>query len=578
MTATDIVDALEEVALLLELGGENHFKVRAYSNAARVVSYSPESLPDLVNKALAGEIKGIGPAIAEAVAELFHKGRYHYLEQLRDSFPKGVLEMLNIPGLGAKKVKVLYEELEIDSISKLETACRKNEISELKGFGLKTEQNILAGIQRIKSFSGQFLYSEAIPQAQALLDYLKQSKFCKEAFIAGSLRRGKEVVKDIDVLAVSTAPTKLMTHFINYPLADSVSSNGETKSSIILESGIAVDLRVVAKDEISSALLHFTGSKDHNTELRSIAQAQGYKLNEYGLHKGIKKVKTGSEEDIYKKLGLAFIPPELRESMGECAHAEKFSKAKKQFDDLLEEKDIKGILHAHCTYSDGKNSLEEMALATKELGYEYLGITDHSQSAAYAGGLKPAEILKQFKEIDKLNKKLAPFKIFKGIESDILGDGSLDYSEEILEQFDFVIASVHSRFKMTEEEMTARIITAIENPYTTILGHSSGRLLLRREPYKIDTQKILKAAAENNVVVEINANPQRLDLDWRYHKRAIELGVKLAICPDAHSIAGLLHVKFGIAVARKGWVTKENILNCLSLKDLEKFLDAKKTR
>lgn len=578
MTATDIVDALEEVALLLELGGENHFKVRAYSNAARVVSYSPESLPDLVNKALAGEIKGIGPAIAEAVAELFHKGRYHYLEQLRDSFPKGVLEMLNIPGLGAKKVKTLYEELNIDSISKLEHACKKHQISELKGFGEKTEQNILAGIQRIHSFSGQFLYSEAIPQADALLKYLQQSKFCNTAFIAGSLRRGKEIVKDIDLLAVSKTPAKLMTHFINYPLADSVSSNGETKSSIILESGIAVDLRVVAEDEINSALLHFTGSKDHNTELRGIAQAQGYKLNEYGLHKGTKKIKTNSEEDIYKKLGLSFVPPELRESMGECAQAEKLFKTKKQFEKLLEVKDLKGILHTHSTYSDGKNSLEEMAVATKELGFEYLGITDHSQSAAYAGGLKSAEVLKQFKEIDKLNKKLAPFKILKGIESDILGDGSLDYPEEILKQFDFVIASIHSRFKMTEEEMTKRIITAIENPYTTILGHSSGRLLLRREPYQIDIQKMLKAAAKNNVVVEINADPLRLDLDWRYHKKAIELGVKLAICPDAHSIAGLSHIKYGVAVARKGWVTKKNILNCLSLKELEEFLNAKKKR
>ena len=565
MNTQEIASVLSEVAVLLELRGENQFRVRAFQNAVRVLETTQKDAGAFVDEVKGGSVKGIGPALQEAIGTLYDTGELPLVDELKDGLPDGLFEILKVPGLGAKKVRKLYEALNIDSIESLKQACLNEEVSELKGFAKKTEQNILQGIEHIEKFSGQFLYSEAKAYADSLIEHLEDSGLTEEISIAGSLRRKKEIVKDVDILASSKKPKELMEAFVSYPLTNSVTSKGDTKSAIILDSGLSVDLRVVSKKEFPTALQHFTGSKEHNTELRSISKKKGYKLNEYGLFEGEKALPIKDEAAIYKKLGLKFTEPELRENTGELG------KDNKKLPELVTSKDIKGILHAHSTYSDGKNTLREMAEACIEQGYEYLGITDHSQSAAYAGGLKPDRIKKQHAEIDKLNKELAPFKILKGIESDILKDGALDYTDKVLNSFDFIIASVHSRFSLGKEEMTERIIKAVSNPHTSILGHLTGRLLLERDSYEIDLEAVLEACAENNVAVEINAAPKRLELDWRYHKRAKELGIKIPICPDAHSIDAISYTDYGVGVARKGWLEKEDVLNTLSLSEIEEY-------
>ncbi len=576
MTSSEIADNLEEIATLLELQGANVFRIRAFNNAARVVRSVEIELSDFVEEASAGKVKGIGPAISENIQVLFNEGELPFLDELRDSFPEGLLELLNIPGLGAKKVKKLYEELEIESLSDLEEACKNEKLSDLKGFSSKTETNILESIERYRKFSSQFLYRTALEKSKEILEYLSKSKLTGKVELAGSLRRNKEVVKDIDIIATSRSPVKLMEKFTSYPSVEKIVAEGETKSSVIIEDGLGVDLRVVSEEEFAAAILHFTGSKEHNTRLRSIAIKKGLKLNEYGLFKDDTALSLDSEEAIYKELGLAWVPPELREDRSEIEEAQRLLKKKSTFARLIEVDDIKGILHAHSTYSDGKHTLEQMALAAKDLGFEYLGITDHSQTAAYAGGLKPAAVKKQHKEIDELNKKLAPFKILKGIESDILADGSLDYNEKVLESFDFIIASVHSQFNLDESAMTKRFINAIKNPYTTIIGHPTGRLLLKREAYALNIPEILSAAKEYGVSIELNANPRRLDLDWRYLSQARKLGISIPINPDAHSIEGMQNIAYGVKVARKGGLTKDESLCCMNLNSLEKFLDARR--
>jgi len=565
------VKALEETAALLELSGANPFKIRAFDNGARILKSSELGLERFYEQAVNKKVKGFGPGLTSALEELLEDGVFGELEDLREQFPDTLLELLKIPGLGAKKVKVLYNEKSIGSLEELEAACKAEEIATLKGFGKKTQDKILQGLDYIKKFRGRNLLSKAMTNAEALLSYLKESKHASKLELAGSLRRKKETIKDIDILAISKEPTELMEHFVQYPLIATVSAHGETKSSIVLEDGIAVDLRVMDEKEFPAALCYFTGSKEFNTKLRGIAQRKELKLNEYGLYKGSKRLKAESEEAILNRLGLSFVPPELREDLGEIELAQKFFESKEKFPTLIELSDIKGILHAHSTYSDGQNTLREMAVATKALGYEYLGITDHSQTASYAGGLKPAQIKKQHEEIDSLNEELAPFKIFKGIESDILNDGSLDYSEKVLASFDFIIASVHSNLSMEEKLMTERICNAVRNPFTTILGHVTGRLLLRREAYAVDVEAVIEAAAETKTAIEINANPYRLDLDWKYHRKAKLLGISLPVNPDAHSIEGLEDVRYGAGVARKGMLENKDVLNTKTRAQLEKY-------
>jgi DNA polymerase (family 10) len=566
MDKKTVIDILNEIGLLLELKGENPFKSRAYYNAARTIEVLDDDIEKLIKEDRLKDIKGIGDALNKKLTELVTTGRLEYYDNLKASIPEGLFEMLKIPGLGPKKIKTLYDKLDIKTVGELEYACIENRLVELPGFGEKTQKKILEGIQFIKQFNGKHLFMDAYLEASSLKQYLMDSGLTIRCEIAGSLRRRKEIVKDIDILATCDNPEKLMDVFTKYEGIRDIAAKGETKTSIILKSGINVDLRVVKDEEYPYALHHFTGSKEHNTAMRHRARQMGIKMNEYGLFKGDLLIKCRDEEEIFNNLNLSYIPPELRENMGEIEAAEKGL-----LPVLIEEKDIKGVFHVHTIYSDGANTLSEMVNAARDRGYKIIGITDHSKSAFYANGLKEEDILRQLDEIDELNHKYADIKILKGIESDILRDGSLDYDEDILKRFDFVIASVHSSFKMSKDDMTERIIKAIKNRYTKIIGHLTGRLLLARDGYDLDVYKVIDSAAEYGKIIEINASPYRLDMDWRYIKYAKEKGVKFAICPDAHRIEGLDDIKYGISIARKGWLEAKDVINTYDFDALNKI-------
>mgnify|MGYP001434267792 CR=1 FL=1 len=563
-----VINILNEIGLLLELKGENPFKSRAYYNAARTIEVLDDDIEKLIKEDRLKDLKGIGEALNKKLTELITTGRLEYYENLKASIPEGLIEMLKIPGLGPKKIKTLHDKLDIKTVGELEYACIENRLVELPGFGEKTQKKILEGIQFIKQFSGKHLFMDAYLDATLLKQYLIDSGLIIRCEIAGSLRRREEIVKDIDILATTESPEKLMDVFTKYEGIRDIVAKGETKTSITLKSGINVDLRVVKDEEYPYALHHFTGSKEHNTAMRHRARQMGIKMNEYGLFKGDLLIKCRDEEEIFNNLNLSYIPPELRENMGEIEAAEKGL-----LPVLIDEKDIKGVFHVHTIYSDGANTLSEMVNAARDRGYKIIGITDHSKSAFYANGLKEEDILRQLDEIDELNHKYADIKILKGIESDILKDGSLDYDEDILRRFDFVIASVHSNFKMSKDDMTERIIKAIKNKYTKIIGHLTGRLLLARDGYDLDVYKVIDSAAEYGKIIEINSSPYRLDMDWRYIKYAKEKGVKFAICPDAHRIEGLDDIKYGISIARKGWLETKDVINTYDFDALNKIFN-----
>lgn len=561
------------MADLLEIQGANPFRIRAYRNGVRTL----EGLSDFESRLKAGtltEIKGIGAGLLQEITELAETGKNKNLEALRKEIPAGVVKMLEVPGLGPKKVKVLFEDLELTNLGELEYACQENRLTDLKGFGAKTQENVLKGIRHLRKSSGRFLLSVAWPAALTLQKFLKKQKGVQQCEIAGSLRRRRETIGDLDLLvSLSGKSEDLMKKFRQYPEVEDVLVSGATKTSVRLSNGMQADLRVVTTQEFPFALLYFTGSKEHNTVLRQIAKDKGLKLNEYGLFCGKKSLPCKSEAEIYEALGLAFIPPELRENHGEIALAKK--KKTKAFPKLLEEKDLRGLFHAHSTWSDGNASVLEMAQAAQKLGYEYLGLSDHSQTAFYAGGLKPKDLTTQAKEIKAANQKLKNFTLWQGSETDILKDGSLDYKSEVLKKLAFVIASVHASFKMEPTLMTKRLIKAIENPYTRFLGHISGRLLLGREGFDFDYDAVFKAAAKNKVAIEINANPHRLDLDWRYLAQAKEMGVQFSINPDAHSTQGLSDATYGVWIARKGGLTKADVVNTMGVEEVKGFLEKK---
>lgn len=561
-----IAKVLEEIGVILELKGENPFKVRAYINAARTLEQLEEHLDQLIKSGTLTDIRGIGKNLADHIVELHNTGRLREYEKLRKSIPDGVFEMLSIQGLGPKKVKAIWEDLGVDRIDLLELRCRQGNVAVLPGFGQKTQDKILQGIQFLRRFRGQFLFCDAQAVALALLDRIEHHKNTIRCEIAGSIRRRKEIVGDIDILVSSKKAEPLMELFTKHPLVEAVTAKGSTKASVVLKTGMNADLRVVSDDEFPFALHYFTGCKEHNVAMRARAKKQGLKLSEYGLFKGKTPTKCKTEADIFKALDLSYIEPEMREDTGEMEAASKGKLPK-----LVELEDIRGILHVHSNYSDGVATIEEMAKAAKSMGMKYLGMADHSQSVTYAGGLSTEDVKRQHKEIDSLNKKMKGFHILKGIECDILKDGKLDYPDSVLKIFDFVIAAVHSRFNMTEAEMTARICRAMENPYVNMLAHPTGRLLLSREPYKIDMHKIIACAAKNNVDIEINANPNRLDLDWRFCKLAKEQGVKLPINPDSHGPGGLHDISYGVGIARKGWLEKSEILNTMSIVELKRY-------
>ena len=561
MNRKEVAVILEEIALLLELSGENPFKARSYENVARQILQSAEDVTDLVKAKRLRELKGVGEAIEQKITELVTTGQLKYYQELRAKFPESLFDLFKIPGLGPKRIKTLYEDLSIKTLGELEYACVENRLVSLKGFGPKMQQKVLDGLAFAKRHQGLFLVDTALEAAYAIRDHVRTGKSVSRVEIAGSLRRRKEVVKDIDVLASGSKPDAIMTRFAEAPGVEAVTNRGETKSSVVLSSGIAVDLRVVSNEQFPYALAHFTGSKEHNVAMRQRAKERKMKLNEYGLFKGEDRlIPCEDETAIFAALDLPFIAPELREDMGEFEAD--------SLPDLVTRDDLIGVMHCHSTYSDGRSSIEEMAAAARDLGYAYIGFADHSQTAAYAGGLTPADVAKQHKEMAAIAEKLDGIRILKGIESDILGDGSLDYDEKTLKRFDFVIASVHSRLNMPESEATKRLIGAIRNPFTTILGHPTGRLLLSREGYPLDMDAVFDACAKHRVAIEINANPHRLDLDWRHIRKAKERGIKFCIGPDAHSVEGLADVDFGLGIARKGWLEKKDLLNCMDAEEL----------
>jgi DNA polymerase (family 10) len=576
MDKDSIIKSLEEIAIMLELKNENPFKVRAYRNAARALETSDIEINEKTTIEELKKIKGIGQSLAENILILASDKKLDFYEELKESFTPQMLELLKIPTLGPKKAKYLFDNLNISSIAELEKAISENKLLHLPNFGKKTQENILKGIQYLKRYKEFFLFSDVIDEAQAIVDKLFENKNIVRASIAGSLRRKKETVRDIDMVAgikENADPNLVMDYFTSFTEVQEIIAKGNTKSSVRLKSGINTDLRIVKDNNYPYLLHHFTGSKEHNTVLRGIAKDAGYKINEYGLFKGEKLIKCDSEADIYRVFNMDYIEPELREDNGEFKAALDGTLPK-----LVEEKDVKGIFHIHTTFSDGNITLKALCEKLLSKGFEYAGVSDHSKSAYYAGGVKSENIDNYLNDIDEFCKANGKIKIFKGIESDITLNGSLDYDKDILEKFDFVIASVHSSFSLSEEEMTNRIIKAIENKYTTILAHPTGRILLTREPYKVDMIKVINAAAKNNVAIEINSNPFRLDLDWRLCKYAKEKKVKIFINPDAHKLEDIDNYKYGINIARKGWLEKDDIVNTLDVDGISNFLISLKNK
>jgi DNA polymerase (family 10) len=569
MTKDQVAASLREIGTILELNGENPFKCRAYLNAARTLETSPTDLTELVRTDRLGELPGIGDALREKITTLVNTGKLPYLEELRTTIPSGLLSLLDLPGLGPKKLRILRDQLKIESIEALTKACQDGRLASLDGFGEKTATNLLDSIQRRATYSKLHRLGTALPAAQSLLNHLRECPSVSQAEIAGSLRRGKEIVKDLDLIASSNKPKEVMKAFISAPNVEKVIAHGETKSSVILAGGIPCDLRVVPPEVWPTALAHFTGSKEHNIALRQRAIDRGLHLSEWGLLKGKSKtpLKLKDEKDLHKALGLAFIPPELREDSGEIAAAEK-----DELPDLLTRDQIRGCLHNHTLASDGQDTLAAMAQAATEFGLEWLGIADHSKSSFQANGLDVKRLEKQIEEIQSLNSKKPKCTLLSGTECDILKGGKLDFPDSLLKELDYVVASVHSGFTSDEKEMTDRILRAIENPHVTCLGHLTGRLLLEREAYPVNIPKILDAAAANGTWIELNANPWRLDLDWRWWHKARDLGILCCINPDAHKTSHLRFLDFGVTLARKGWLRAQDVVNTRTLAQLRKLL------
>jgi DNA polymerase (family 10) len=611
MTKEEIASVLEQIATLLELKAENPFKIRAYTNAARAIQTFGANVSNFQDEEAVAKIPGIGKSIALKIKELAETGSLKYFQELSAEFPTGILELFSLSGLGAKKIKALHDRLGVSSITELQKACEEGRVAELAGFGETTQQKICDAIARRASHAGSFQFGQVAAEAEALRSDLAAHEAALQVEIAGSYRRRKEIVHDLDLLVATKEPEAVTKFFVSHPLIESVIAQGPTKSSVRLRSGVQCDLRVVTTAEYPFALAYFTGNKEHNIEMRSRALQRGWTLNEYRLAplpiegrggspeppaaqgragrlksiaptsnpKAKKKKSPGKiptvrdEADLYRAVDLDFIPPELRENCGEFEAAEQHSLPK-----LIEKENLRGTFHSHTVASDGHNTLEEMAEAARELGLEYLGVADHSRSSVQGHGIAAEKLLEQVAAIRKLNKTFDGFRLFAGVECDILRDGSLDFPNDVLSQLDYVVASVHSVFNLSESEMTQRVIRALENPFVTMLAHPTGRLLLKRDPYQIDIPAVLDAAARTGTWVELNAAPKRLDLDWRWWPLAKQKGVKCVINPDAHRTERLQDLWFGIGIARKGWLTREDVVNCLPLGKIEQALRTKSER
>jgi DNA polymerase (family 10) len=587
MNKNEIADVLAEIGMLMELKGENPFKIRAYSGGARAIeALEKDEFEKLVSEGHIQSVKGIGEALAAKIAELHATGRLEFLDKLKATIEPGLVEMLKIPGLGPKKIAALARELDVTSIGALEKACREGKVAGLDGFGEKTQEKIIAGIRNREAYSLRHLWWNANQTAEPILAGLRALPQVSRAENAGSLRRGLETVGDLDFIVAAEDVAPVVEWFTKQAGVREVTAKGDTKASVRLESGLQADLRIVPSGQFAFALHHFTGSKDHNVQMRQRALDRAMSLSEWGLvpstGEGTAKdkasrnegIRANDEKAIFAALGLAFIPPELREGMGEIEAAEKGELPR-----LVELGDIRGAFHNHTTQSDGSNTLAEMTAGAEALGWEYLGIADHSKSSRQANGLTEERLLAQVSEIAALNASgRFETRVFTGTECDILPDGRLDFDDSVLAKLDYVVVSVHSSFSQDEAAMTARIIRALENPRATMLGHLTGRILLEREPYRVDSAKVIDAAIANGVVVELNASPYRLDMDWRLWKRAAARGLECSINPDAHSVAGLGVIRTGVNAARKGWLTKEDVVNALPLAKMEAWLSKKRRR
>jgi DNA polymerase (family 10) len=567
---SDIAELFNQVADLLEILGENPFRVRAYRNAARIIGSLSQSVAAMVeqDKDLT-ELSGIGKDLAGKIREIVQTGTLSQLQELEDRIPPQVSRLMKIPGLGPKRVKILYDKLDISNLEDLKKAAEEGKIRSLPGFGEKTEKMILDEIGREKK-EARIKVNVAEEVAEGIVNYLKKVEGAKEVIVAGSYRRKKETVADLDVLATCKSNSEVMDAFVGYDNVGKVVAQGDTRSTVLLRSGIQVDLRVVPEESYGAALHYFTGSKAHNIAVRTLGVKKGLKINEYGVFKGKKRVAGKMEKEVFDQVDLPFIEPELREDRGEIEAAQEGRLPK-----LVSLEDIQGDLHAHTKETDGRHSLEQMAEAARSRGYRYLAMTDHSKRLSMTHGLDEKRLAKRNEEIDRFNAKLRGFTVLKSIEVDILADGSLDLSDSILKELDLTVCSVHSKFNLSREKQMERIIRAMDNPYFNIFAHPSGRLINEREPYDIDIETLMRAAKDRGCIMELNAHPDRLDLTDTDCKLAKETGVKVVISTDAHSMADLALMRFGVWQARRGWLEKEDILNTQNVDELRRLLKRK---
>jgi len=567
-----VADIFREIAKLLELKGENPFRIRAYEKAAQNIESLAQDVETLTKENKLTSLPGIGQDLANKIKEIIKTGTLTQYEKLKKEVPKGLLEMMEIPGLGSKTVKLIYEKLKIDSIGKLEEAAKSGKLRKLDGIREKTEENILKGIGLLKKGRERTPLYLGLKIVEGFLQPLKQMKEVEKIEVAGSVRRRRETIRDIDILIVSKNPPKVMDKFVSLSYVREVLAKGETKSSVRAgENEIQVDLRVVDRESFGSALMYFTGSKAFNIKLRQLAIKDGYKINEYGvftLTKGKeKKIAGRTEEEIFKLFKMPFIAPELREDRGEVELA-----LKNKLPKIIDRKDIKGDLHVHSKYSDGTSTIRDIAIYAEKMGYQYVGICDHSQGLKVAGGVSIKDVYNKIEEVRKLNRQLKKIKVLCGTEVDILNDGSLDYPDSVLKELDLVIAAIHSGFKQSQHQLTKRIVSACKNKYVHIIAHPTGRLFGVRDSYEIDFDEILKVARDYQVALELNCFPQRLDLNDINCMRARTKKVKIALGTDAHILDQMLTIDLGVSVARRGWLEKEDVLNCWSLDKLLKWL------
>lgn len=576
MDNIEIANILKQIADILEIKGDSQYRSGAYRKAAQSIEVLPTDIKEIYSQGKLEKIPGVGKSIASHIKELIEKGKSKDFEDLKKEIPIEITELLKIEGLGAKKVKFLFDKFNVKTIPQLEKLLKTHKLASCPGWGKKSEENILKSLKFYKEHNQRFLLGEVNSLALAILDKLKTQKYITKCEICGSFRRKKETIGDLDFLATSKSPKKAIDFFSQMKEVNRIIAKGKTKLNVVLKGELEADLRVVSPESFGAALHYFTGSKSHNIAIRKIAKEKGLKINEYGVFKRkgkqLKKIAGQSEEEIFSLLGLSYVPPELRENRGEIEAAQK-----DQLPSLIKLKDIKGDLHMHTLWSDGNNSIREMAEASKKKGYKYIAITDHCSNLGVTHGLDSKRVIEQIKEIKQINSKIKDIHILSGIEVDIKKDGSLVLASKILEKLDFVIASIHSSFHLTKREMTERLIKAIKNPYVNVIGHPRGRIINKREAYDFDMEAILKEAKKRKVALEINAFWNRLDLDDISARQAKDIGTKLVISTDAHDVSHLSMMTYGLNQARRGWLEKKDVLNTFNLKDLQSFLSKKGT-